>query len=147
MFSKKDLKDNDIVYYRDGIKRMVKGKKLLDIAGNICYNLDRYREDLIEENKNIGLDIVKVERLESTIIYERKEILSKKEREYLSNVINPFKEKVIFISKNSNGLGYEYIEIAFINNLFMCFPSFKKGTMYKDMELFKEYTLEELELD
>ena len=143
MFSKKDLKDNDIVYYRNGSKRAV----ILDINENIsCYTLSQYIEDLIEDNNREGLDIMKVKRLKPTIIYERKEILSKKEREYLSNVINPFKEKVKFISKNSNGLGYEYIEIAFINNLSMCFPSFKKGTMYKDMELLKDYTLEELEL-
>lgn len=55
MFSKKDLQDNDIVYYRDESKRIVKGKNLLDIDGNICYNLNRYREDLIEKNDNISL--------------------------------------------------------------------------------------------
>lgn len=146
MFSKKDLKDNDIVYYRDESKRIVKGENLLDIAGNICYNLNRYREDLIEEDKNIGLDIVKVERLENKIIYERKEILDKKEKEYLNNVIKPFKDKVRFISKN---LIYdnEFIKIKFKNDIFMYFPKFKSGTKYKNMLLDKYYTLEELELN
>jgi len=33
-----------------------------------------------------------------------------------------------------------------MNNGIISFPNFKKGTMYKGMEVYKEYSLEELGL-
>lgn len=79
-------------------------------------------------------------------------ILDEREKEYLSAVIKPFKNKVKSISKSNvaNGL-YEYISIETIHpdiaeSEFTLFPLFKIGTMYKNMELRKKYTLEELEL-
>lgn len=146
MFSKKDLKDNDIVYYRSGEKRIVEKGLLYDELGDVCNNL-RYYSNNLKYTSEIALDIVKVERLESTIIYERKEILSKKEREYLSNVINPFKEKVLLIVKKSDSKDDEFIKINFENDISMYFPNFKSGTKYKNMLLDKYYTLEELELN
>lgn len=79
------------------------------------------------------------------IIYKREEpILDDKEKEYLSNVIRPFKDKVRCIVKRSVSLE-EYITIALKDdNIYL--PDFKKNTMYKNMELFKKYTLEELGL-
>lgn len=74
-----------------------------------------------------------------------KEILDDAEKEYLSAVIRPFKDKVEYIKKCCNSRG-EYIEIE-ISNDAAIFPNFKKGTMYKGMEANKEYTLKELNLD
>ena len=76
-----------------------------------------------------------------------KHILDEKEKEYLLAVIRPFRDRVkylfkgIFRSNNS-----EFIAIAFNDDDIMFFPSFEVGTMYKGMELEKEYTLEDLGL-
>lgn len=75
-------------------------------------------------------------------------ILNEKEKEYLSAVIKPFRNKVSLISKRSNDNGQfisiEIEEKPHNNNMF--FPYFEEGTMYKGMEINKYYTLEELEL-
>ena len=90
--------------------------------------------------------------LNQEIEIEVPDILNKKEKEYLSAVIKPFKNKVKSISKSNvtNGL-YEYISIETIHPLagteFISFPLFKTQTMYKNMKLRKKYTLEELDLE
>lgn len=81
-------------------------------------------------------------------IYKRKEeILDKEEREYLSAVIKPFKDKVVGIEKKIDGLRDEYDYILFVmirNADNFNLPIFEKNTMYKGMELNRKYTLEEL---
>lgn len=76
------------------------------------------------------------------------EILTKKEKEYLSAVIKPFREKVESIKKFENYYSaQEYIHIAMKKGTDYCsLPWFRKGTMYKGMEAYKLYTLEELGL-
>lgn len=75
-------------------------------------------------------------------------ILSDKEKEYLSAVIKPFKDKVDYVKKYSFENGEkESIGISFKNdNGYFSFPVFKKGTMYAGMYPYREYTLEELGL-
>ena len=74
-----------------------------------------------------------------------KEILDEEEKEYLSNVIKPFRDKVEYIVKKIFE-NEEYIKIVIKNDGCLSFPNFKKGTMYKGMEIEKKYTLEELGL-
>lgn len=83
--------------------------------------------------KDLGLDV-------------NEDILSDKEKEYLSAVINPFRDKVKYIKKYADENSYEYIVIAFVNYERLVFPSFKKSTMYEGMEANKKYTLKELGL-
>lgn len=83
--------------------------------------------------KDLGLDV-------------NEGILSDKEKEYLSAVIKPFRDKVKYIKKYTDDGDYEYIVIAFVNYERLVFPSFKKSTMYANMERCKKYTLEELGL-
>ena len=83
--------------------------------------------------KDLGLDV-------------NEDILSDKEKEYLSAVIKPFRDKVKYIKKYADESDYEYIVIAFVNYERLMFPSFKKRTMYVGMEKNKKYTLEELGL-
>lgn len=77
-------------------------------------------------------------------------ILDRVEKRYLSNIINPWRNCVKYISKC--GLSTcEYIAIVYCDKLTekeysMFFPSFGKGEMYKGMETNKDYTLEELGL-
>lgn len=71
-------------------------------------------------------------------------ILTEKEKAYLSTVIKPFREEVETIEKAS----FEEDEQLQISDgdTVMAFPCFEKGTMYKGMEAYKAYTLEELGL-
>ena len=90
------------------------------------------------------------------IIKISKPILNEKEKDYLSAVIKPFKDKVRAIVKY-NDVDYDNysfiviivkqsIEGDDITNEGISLPVFKKGTMYNGMEIYKDYTLEELGL-
>lgn len=75
-----------------------------------------------------------------------KEILNEKEKEYLNNVIKPFREKVTFIQKAGNRLK-EFIRIGIKNDADICLPYIETDTMYEGMKIHKEYTLTELGLE
>lgn len=82
---------------------------------------------------------------------EHKEsILDDAEREYLSAVIKPFRDKVLSIKKSSGLYASHYFdEISVYYESFghdLCFdlPPFEKGTMYKGMKPNQKYTPEEL---
>ena len=87
---------------------------------------------------------------EISIIKIEQPILDEKEKEYLSSVIKPFRDRISYIVK-CNELYGEYIEIDL-----RCYsdetdertmlPKKKKGTMYKSMVTNKRYTLYELGL-
>lgn len=169
----RDLKVGDILTYGDGSEKII--SYIEDLKHEIKVHSEdllhcrkaQYQGDI--DYKNCRYDIVKVQRyvpIEETnfciygtglenkniyhlkVIYERKEILDKEEKEYLSKVIAPFRDKFKYISK-INDSKFEYIRIC-IDGLnryeYIYFPNFKKGTMYKGMKLFKEYSLEELGL-
>ena len=104
--------------------------------------------DLINLKDNFGNSgkIIKIEEPEYTTVYERKEeILDEAEKRYLRNFIRPFRDKVKAIRKTDNNMN-EYITVTYKNGLNTDFPNFKPNTMYKGMELYKEYTLKELGL-
>lgn len=78
-------------------------------------------------------------------------ILDDIERQYLSAVINPFRDRVEYISKKEDFDGpfdgpAEFIHIELSDGNIADFPDFKANTMYKDMKLGYEYSLEELGL-
>ena len=78
---------------------------------------------------------------------KKEEILDEAEKEYLRAVIKPFREKYhTYITKQKIYAGDERVQIYFIKYTVIKLPFFKAGTMYKGMELNKEYTLEELGL-
>lgn len=72
-------------------------------------------------------------------------ILTDKEREYLKAVIKPF--NVTSIEKCEWNDEVEYISIEVNGEWVIEFPTFKKGTRYKGMELNSYYTVEELDLE
>lgn len=76
----------------------------------------------------------------------KKEILDKEEKEYLSFVIKPFRDKIQCIVKLCGGNGKYFIDIRLSGNDNTSFPDFEKGKMYKGMEIDKRYTLEDLGL-
>lgn len=145
-FTKADLKDGDIVTYRNGSKRTVIAKKLINSGGYIAKNIDNYTEELKDTISGIDLDIVKVERpIQYETMFERKEeILDETEKRYLANIIRPFRGKVETIKKVAGNK--EYISIELKDEASIDFPYFKEDTMYKGMTKDKEYTLKELGL-
>lgn len=80
-----------------------------------------------------------------------KPILNDTEKEYLGNIIKPFRDRVISIRKIEDPgeecliIQVEHFKDKSIREIFML-PSFEKKTMYQGMELGKRYTLEELGL-
>ena len=76
-------------------------------------------------------------------------ILDEEEREYLLNIIRPFKQKVLWVRKQKSGSSpsYGFLVIGLKNAISdICLPPFKANSMYKNMKLDKNYTLEELGL-
>ena len=70
--------------------------------------------------------------------------LTKEEKDYLSEVIKPFRDKIVYIQKialSDSDLIQLVTEKGFAAKLFS-----EKDTKYKNMELDREYTLEELGL-
>ena len=153
LFTKSDLQDGDIVTYRDGRKRIKKGDRFVDSKKISTFMLlCDYTNDLKDNLGDTEYDIVKVERpVKYETVYERteeekKEILDKVEKNYLTNVIKPFKKRFKGISKIESPMfpaEKEFLQIQ-LNNDEIILPYFEKGTMYKEMELNKRYTLEEL---
>ena len=74
-----------------------------------------------------------------------KEILDKTEKEYLSMVLKPFRNRVESITKTGLYGGIAFIMVK-LNNDYLSFPSFEEKAMYKGMKTFRSYTLEELDL-
>ena len=88
---------------------------------------------------------------ERKIIKLPKPILNDVEKEYLGNIIKPFRDRVISIRKIEDPgeecliIYVEHFKDKSIGETFML-PSFEMKTMYKGMELGKRYTPEELGL-
>lgn len=82
------------------------------------------------------------------------QILDESERQYLSAVIRPFRDKVTYICKvdfvnfnNPEGCVYQHIVIGLNDNSpEVVLPLFKAGTMYKGMVAGHVYILEDLGL-
>ena len=106
----------------------------------------RYKEEKIWESSSMLQDLLLGK---FTIVKIHKSILDDAEKKYLSAVIKPFRNKVYAIAKYDNGDDNYYIQIMikqYVYFEYIDLPYFKKGTMYKGMELKKEYTLDQLGL-
>ena len=69
------------------------------------------------------------------------------ERKYLAGIIGPFKDRVESIYKYRGNLNsVESIIICIRNDNSIVLPSFKTGAMYQNMEPWRKYSLEELDL-
>ena len=122
----------NLEFYKEDIKR-----KLCDFAFNraICEVLND--DHAIDEYKLIDW------------LCEEHQILNEKEKEYLSNVIRPFRDRVNYIYITANTLCSEdeaFMMIVYDDIFKIALPNFKKDKMYKSMKLTKNYTLKELGL-
>ena len=107
--------------------------------------------DIVEIQKDIldNHNIIKIQRpTQYETIYEApKQILDQKEKEYLEAVIRPFRDRAKYIVMLMVvGCDNEFCIYIQLSDSCVNLPSFKSGTMYKGMELNKEYTLKELNL-
>lgn len=99
--------------------------------------------------------------LDQEVEIDIQDILTKEEKEYLANIIKPFKDKVICIKKQLLNIislksvcrpSY-YINIQVKDEFFangsqnIELVRFEENTMYQGMEIDKQYTLEELGLN
>ena len=131
----------------DKVVNIINGKK------GIIISVDYSRCDV---NKPLGKFTLKygvkyednMESLNSIVEIEKlPDILDEKEKEYLRNVIKPFKRDIVYIKKTKSfGKDKKYIEIGLNLDDFLIFPNLKYDTMYKGMELDKKYTLKDLDL-
>lgn len=103
------------------------------------YNADTLITELINNNLNVFNKVDFTYKIEA-----KKPILDDAEKEYLKNVIKPFRDRIVYIKKEAL-FDQEYIYL-YLGDDTMSFPSFKPGTMYKGMKSNKHYTLEELGL-
>ena len=88
--------------------------------------------------------------LDQEVEIEAPDILTKEERDYLKAVIEPFKQRIIFVSKNQCGTSEEYIEMfgettEYAKCLLSCFPT-SPSMRFDELEDHKRYTLEDLGL-
>ena len=135
--------------------------KMLDVEINEEFKIEGHDDNLkfkFTENRFLqsygdvhgwvdSISIMTVLEGRAKIIKLPKPVLTDEEKEYLSYVIKPFREDVLNISKfkskvikNKEVIGFE------TPNGFMIFPPFEKDKMYKNMELNKAYTLDDLGL-
>lgn len=81
------------------------------------------------------------------------QILTEKECEYLDNIIDPFRNKVVSIAKYRNHTldKPEYVEICYRSvhddTRQLILPEFEQGSVFKGMKLNKLYKLAELGLE
>lgn len=141
----KDMEETNLQHYKEDFEKIL----------IFNYNNPRGLIKLIREKFGCQIELKSGE-LPTTAILEwmlqpyEKPILDDKEREYLSAVIKPYKNKVIGITKVND----EYAKKCYIRIVIngtdgreaVNLPYFKGNTMYKGMKDFKDYTVEELGL-
>ena len=116
---------------------------------NFRYKLTTYglrkRYHLVQEwSDSSMLDDLLLGRVE--MVKAAKPILDNIEKNYLSNIIKPFRDRIDYIAKVNLSNRREYILIKMKNYELISLPFFTAGTMYKGMENDKDYTLKELSL-
>lgn len=128
-----------------------------DLKGILTFNYNNPRGVIKKIREIFGCQIkLKSGELPTTAILEwmlqpyKEQILGEAEREYLSSVIKPYKNKVTGITKVKDeykeNMRYIRITVRSVGTEYINLPWFKENTMYKGMKDLKDYTLEELGL-
>lgn len=132
-------KETNLEHYKERLKRILKMK--YKDPQTVFHKIKASIDPEIQRTSDFFTDTI----LDWMTQEYKPELLDKVEKKYLSEVIRPFRKEVIAIEKLETYTGEEYILILFKDDG-MHFPSFKKDTMYKGLELEKRYTPEELGL-
>lgn len=97
-------------------------------------------------------DIYSDKFLNQEIKIEVPELLTPKEKKYLENVIRPFKDKIIYIKKQTIGRNWAEINLKIESIIaerlvdIISLPAFEKDKYYKNLEVNRPYIIEDLEL-
>ena len=110
------------------------------ISNCVCYYVPIFQNVRFEDKEPTSLE---------SIVHPQ--ILDDAEKRYLSAVIKPFRKYVISIRLQDVGVTSDQRVTVFYNDYVFgrssyALTTFKKGTMYKGMEVGRKYTLEELGL-
>lgn len=133
-------KETNLEHYLPRLKRIVKEK----------YNSPRMIFDTIQDYIDPQIKHNCIEYTTDILEWMAQEykgdILDYAEKKYLSEVIRPFREEVIDITKMKDFVRYmDFIRIQ-VGDEYMFLPRFGRDTMYKGMEYDKTYKPEELGL-
>ena len=126
-------------------------------------NIEKYKDDILNaEQSNINCCVIDLlhngvceynckdckKNIMNWLLEEYKEpILDDVEKEYLSAVIKPFRNRVKYIVKTYGvSEARQFIRIIMRDCEYSNLPFFKGGTMYNGMKVDKQYTLQELGL-
>lgn len=155
MFENKDYTYEELKKSPIGTKVTFENGNILTKTGKDFYEDDKFFRNSadfkgLKDNhgdRPLG-KIIKIEEPEYKTVYESKvEILDETEKRYLRNFITPFKNSIETIRRlYSPTKKKDYIQIRYRDDRPTNFPYFESNTMYKGMELNKNYTLEELGL-
>lgn len=133
-------KETNLEHYLERLKSVV--KEAYGSPQAIFYSIQKYMDPEIEHNNTAYSSDI----LEWMAQEYKEEILDYAEKKYLREVIRPFRKEVNGITKlNGPQCGQAFIKIQVGFN-YLNFPGFERGTRYKGMEYFKDYTPEELGL-
>lgn len=103
------------------------------VSGAGCFRLEPF-EELFKEIT-----------WEGGAVRFRKDVLDEVERKYLKAVLRPFRNRVVRVTKlKFPGCSDYSLRVDLEDGDSLSFPNFPAGTMYNGMELYHEYTLEEL---
>lgn len=127
----------NIEKYKDKIMNMTEGD-LTCCVSNLIHNGECFKN--CKECKKYAMKWL----LEEA---EKQLLLNDAEKEYLSAVIKPFRNRVKYIVKTYGvSEARQFIKIIMCDGEYSNLPFFKEGTMYKGMKVDKQYTLQELGL-
>ena len=131
-------------------------KRIDCCSGAVCNKCPFYNVSCGEDSVDcwvINKDMYSDKFLDQTIEIEIPDILNKEEKEYLSYVIRPFRDKVtnikkvVLITSKRKYIRIEYREDKIDEIIIsLCFPYLPNDEMYKGMEDNRPYKLEELGL-
>jgi hypothetical protein len=139
----------------------MKNKEKYDIR-YLTFNVSQYQNGIVK-SIDIYYDVKRIEKIkflsETSVTQAMNaignwleeeyvpDILTDKEKAYLSAVIKPFRKDIKYVVKFKRYSDEkEYIYMTIKRDDYCTLPVFEKGKMYKGMELDKRYTLEELGL-
>lgn len=133
-------RETNLEHYKERLKRIL--KEHYKDPGMIFYSI----QDDIDPEIQRTSDFFTATILDWMAQEYKPEILDKVEKKYLSEVIRPFREEVIDITKMKDFVRYrDFIRIQ-VGDEYMFLPRFERDTMYKGLEYDKPYKPEELGL-
>lgn len=135
------------------IEATIKYELLEDECEIFIWNECRYEKLVVDSEKDVPLMLEQRWTLwgllKAEYVYDE-EILTDKEKEYLSNLIKPWREDIECITKKrgfrEKREGFEYVNVILRDDDLCALPNFEKGKYYKNMDLDIEYSLEDLGL-